>query len=75
MGGRFEDNDVFETASDLFDFLYSLWYFNWLCNKAEENEVQEYENYEMTLTKAQRKERTQIREKYRRAFKKIMKTE
>lgn len=75
VGGRFEDNDVFDNAPELFEFLYSLWYFHWIYNKAEENGVQEYEDYERTLTKAQREERTQIGEKYRRAFKQIMKAE
>ncbi len=75
VDGRFEDNDVFDNAQNLFDFLVDKWHFRRLCDKAKENGVEEFEDYEDSLTGEQRKEREQILTGYRQAFERIMKDE
>ena len=75
VDGRFEDNDVFDNAQDLFDFLVDKWHFRWICDKAKENGVEEFEDYEDSLTGEQKKEREHILTGYRQAFEKIVKDE
>ena len=53
---KYEDNNVFINAKDLFDFLLDHWQFQWLYTKGKENGVAEYEDYERSLAKEQREE-------------------
>lgn len=70
--GRFEDNNVFDNAKDLFDFLLDYWKFRWLYAKGKENRVAEFEDYEKNLTSEQREERRRNVLRYEQRFKGIM---
>ena len=71
VNGRFEDNNIFDNAKDLFDFLLDHWRFRWLYLKSKENEVAEYEDYEKNLTKEQREEREKTLLEYKNVFEDI----
>lgn len=73
MNGRFEDNNVFDNAKDLFNFLLDQWQFRWLYAKGKENGVEEYENCEKYLTEEQQCERKCEVTNYKQEYKKIMK--
>lgn len=68
VNGKFEDNNVFDNAEDLFDFLLDHWQFRWLYLKAKENGVTEYEDYEKNLTKEQRDEGKRVLSNYMQTF-------
>lgn len=71
--GRFEDNNVFDNAKNLFDFLLDQWQFRWLYKKSKENGVAEYEDYEKNLTVDQQHERKCEVTIYKQAYEEIMK--
>ena len=73
MNGRFEDNNVFDNAKDMFDFLLDQWQFRWLYTKGKENGVSEYEDYEKNLTEDQREEREKNLKFYEQIFETIEK--
>lgn len=73
VNGRFEDNNVFDNAKDMFDFLLDQWQFRWLYAKGKENGVVEYEDYERNLTVRQREEREIALSRYLQAYETIMK--
>lgn len=72
MNGRFEDNNVFDNAKDMYDFLLDQWQFRWLYAKGKENGVVEYEDYEKNLTAEQREERNHILNAYKQAFEMVI---
>lgn len=72
VNSRFEDNNVFDNAKDLFDYLLDHWQFRWLYMKSKENGVTEYEDYERNLTKEQRKERKKVLINYEQVFEMII---
>ena len=72
VNGRFEDNNVFDNAKDLFDFLLDHWQFRWLYTKGKENGGVEYEDYESSLTKEQREKREKILLNYNQRFEVII---
>lgn len=73
MNGRFEDNNVFGNAKDLFDFLLDQWQFRWIYRTAKKNGTEEYEDYERNLTVQQKKEREKCLVNYKQAFNTIIK--
>jgi hypothetical protein len=72
VDGYFEDNSNYDNAEELYQHLMGKWRFNWLVDHARANGAEEFDEFERSLTKEQRKERNKAVKHFAERFRQIM---